>query len=150
MAKEIFEQNPKLDVIYKTSDKTLFYTELNAKSHARTLENKKVDKVTRESVLKSVNPKSDSNKPNAEQRIETIKGLDTVDAVKAALKGEKATTVKFAGTKRIEELEEITAVSERIDVIKSLDTVEKVNAALENEESEEVLAAGKAKLETFK
>lgn len=151
MAKEIFEQNPKLDVIYKTSDKTPFYTELNAKSHARSLEDKTVEKVTRASVLKASKDSSKTTtKPSAEDRVKTISALATVEEVKAALKGEKATTVKFAGTKRIEELEEITAVNERIEIINSLETVEAVNAALEVEESEEVLAAGKTKLETFK
>lgn len=150
MAKEIFEQNPKLDVIYKTSDKTPFYTELNAKSHAKSLKDKNVEKVTRASVLKSSKNSSNGSKPSVEERIKTISALTTVNEVKADLKGEKATTVKAAGAKRIEELEEIAAVNERIDTIKSLETAEAVNAALENEESEEVLAAGKAKLETFK
>lgn len=51
--KNIFEQNPKLDVVYQTSDKKYFYLENDAANHAQTLENKKVIKLERESTKES-------------------------------------------------------------------------------------------------
>lgn len=54
MAKHIFETNPNLDVIYTTSDGVNFFTPNNAENYAKTLKNKKVDKVTRAAYLISV------------------------------------------------------------------------------------------------
>ncbi len=143
MSKDIFNKHKGLDVIYKASDGTAFYTENNAKNHANKLKNKAVEKVTRAEAMKGVKEETggDSDmKLSAEQRIEVIQGLKTVKDVEEALKGEKASTVKAAGKARIEELG-------RVDKVNSLETIEAVNEALENEKSEEVLAAGKAKIE---
>jgi cell surface protein len=43
----IFNDNPNLDVAYKTADGKYFYTENGAQNHALTLKNKEVKKVVR-------------------------------------------------------------------------------------------------------
>ena len=43
----IFNDNPNLDVAYKTADGKYFYTENGAQNHAQTLKNKEVKKVVR-------------------------------------------------------------------------------------------------------
>lgn len=42
---QIFKDNPKLDVAYKTTDGKFFFLENDARNHASNLENKKVIKV---------------------------------------------------------------------------------------------------------
>lgn len=42
---QVFKDNPKLDVAYKTSDGKYFFLENDAQNHASTLEDKKVEKV---------------------------------------------------------------------------------------------------------
>ena len=44
---QIFKDNPKLDVAYKTTDGKFFFLENDARNHASNLENKKVIKVGR-------------------------------------------------------------------------------------------------------
>lgn len=76
---KIFKTRPNLDHYYKTSDGQAFFNESDAKMHAKTLKNKKVDKVVRPSSvsdkgeekvkeLKSVQPKA--NKPEASEDAE--------------------------------------------------------------------------------
>src|SRR5690554_149932 len=54
---KIFKNHPNLKAYYKTSDGTAFYTESDAKLHAKTLENKNIEPVFRsikEKVEKAV------------------------------------------------------------------------------------------------
>lgn len=48
MTQDIFKTNPQLEVAYQTSDKQCFYTECDARNHAKTLEVKSVKTLTRE------------------------------------------------------------------------------------------------------
>ena len=48
MSQDIFKTNPQLEVAYQTSDEQCFYTECDARNHAKTLENKSVKTLTRE------------------------------------------------------------------------------------------------------
>ena len=48
---KIFKIRPNLDHYYKTSDGQAFFNESDAKMHAKTLKNKKVDKVVRPSEV---------------------------------------------------------------------------------------------------
>lgn len=50
MSKDIFSNNPTLDLYYKTSDGNAFFTKNAAHNHAKTLEDKSVKKVTKTSV----------------------------------------------------------------------------------------------------
>ena len=78
----IFNDNPNLDVAYKTADGKYFYTENSAQNYALTLKNKEVKKVVRtedatetEEVKNEVatqtekpseNPESSENSDNSE------------------------------------------------------------------------------------
>ena len=42
--KKIFELNPKLDEVFETSDGNVFYLEVDAKNHAKTLKKNSVEK----------------------------------------------------------------------------------------------------------
>ena len=46
----IFNDNPNLDVAYKTADGKYFYTENSAQNYALTLKNKEVKKVVRQKM----------------------------------------------------------------------------------------------------
>lgn len=48
----IFENNPKVDLYYKTSDDNAFFSKNAAQNHASTLSDKDVKKVTRSSASK--------------------------------------------------------------------------------------------------
>lgn len=95
---KIFEKYPKVDKVYVTSDKNQFFKEHHAKSHAQSLEDKEVK------VLKRKPKKQTEHQPNVEQRIALIEAMETVDEIKATLKGEKSKTVLKAGERRIAEL----------------------------------------------
>lgn len=46
--KQVFKDNPSLDLCYQTSDGTCFFLEADAKNYAKTLKIKSVEKLTRE------------------------------------------------------------------------------------------------------
>ncbi|WP_233860997.1 hypothetical protein [Tenacibaculum piscium] len=94
MSKNIFKINKSLDVAYKTSDGTFFYTENNAKNHAKTLKNKKVIKLTREDETE--------NSLTEEEKLQAIKVMDLVEDVESFIKEENAEVVLEAGMARIE------------------------------------------------
>src|SRR5690625_7635068 len=82
---KIFKIRPNLDHYYKTSDGQAFFNESDAKMHAKTLKNKKVDKVVRPSEvsdkgeekvkeLKTVQQKA--NKPEASEASEDAEYAD--------------------------------------------------------------------------
>ena len=97
---EVFKTYPKVDEFFETSDEQKFFNESDAKNHARKLKDKHISKLER-----GVEMAKQSSKPSAEERIEAIGKLETVEAVNEALKGETAKTVKQAGEDRIAELE---------------------------------------------
>lgn len=103
--KSIWDVNPELKAYHQTSDGNKFHTEETAKTHARSLKNKDVKKVSRPSDAGSDSNDKGSDKKPHELRAETIAKLETVDAVKAALKDETSKTVIKAGEARIEVLE---------------------------------------------
>lgn len=86
--KNVFEQNPKLDVVYQTSDKKYFYLENDATNHAQTLENKKVIKLERESTKES---EADKTTESAEP---VTDGSTQTDAEPVAAKPTKRTAKK--------------------------------------------------------
>ncbi|WP_336069984.1 hypothetical protein [Mesoflavibacter sp. CH_XMU1404-2] len=114
---KVFKANPSLKAYFETSDGTKFFTENNAKNHAKSLENKAVKKVERGAVVSSDNKQKSntadksSKKASTEERIAAINALDTVEAVTEALKGETAKTVKAAGAEKIKALEASAAGS---------------------------------------
>lgn len=98
----VFKANPKADVLLATSDGQ-FFLETNknaAEFHAKKKGGLKIHTIDRED-------KSESNedaKLTAEERIEKIQAMTSVEDVIAALVDEKAKTVKTAGTEKIEAL----------------------------------------------
>lgn len=105
---EIFKNHPELEKYYETSDGTAFYNESNARNHARTLEDKTVKAVNRETEKKEPvkkEQKDKGEKPSpfaaAKLRIEAINELNTVEEVEQALSEETAKTVLKAGAERI-------------------------------------------------
>lgn len=49
----IFKDNPKVDIYYKTSDETPFFSKNAAQNHAKTLEQKNIETIVRGSVKNS-------------------------------------------------------------------------------------------------
>lgn len=101
---QIFKDNPKLDVAYKTTDGKFFFLENDARNHATNLENKKVIKVerTEEALI------SDDNTPIVSDDIkgnEEPKG-DLTDSVKNIISEEKKALDEI--TNEVQELKEDT------------------------------------------
>lgn len=65
---KVFENNPNLKVYYKTSDGTAFYTESDAKLHAKTLDDKNVSPVFKDAVAFDL---LDQTKSEEEKEAET-------------------------------------------------------------------------------
>ena len=132
---QVFKQHPSLKSYHKTSDGTPFYKKENAQAHARGLKDKKVTEVVNPDpksapsapVQKPASKKDKgSNKPEstpsknqntldkledltpmqkAKLRKNAIAKLESVEAVKEALKDETAPSVLKAGEERIIALE---------------------------------------------
>lgn len=105
-----FKADKKLDKVFVTEDGNVFQSKSYADLHANTSNKNKKQKVfefTQKDVgsLKTTKTKTET-KPSVEDRVKTIEKLTTVDAVKEALKGEKAKKVKEAGAARIKALED--------------------------------------------
>ncbi|MPS74008.1 MAG: hypothetical protein E2590_12810 [Chryseobacterium sp.] len=66
---KIFQENPKLDVYYKTSDGTAFFTMNAAKAHGNTLKNKVVEKVTRKAEKASTSKNDDAPAEQAKVKL---------------------------------------------------------------------------------
>lgn len=90
---QIFKDNPKLDVAYKTTDGKFFFLENDARNHATNLENKKVIKVERTEE----NPTSDNEEPKG----------DLTDSVKNIISEEKKALDGI--TNEVQELKEDTS-----------------------------------------
>lgn len=101
--KTVWEKNPKLKVLHKTSDGNKFFKPEDAHTHARSLEDKTVTPVKRPVKAKKPNPPA-ADKPSAEERAASIGKLKTIEEVNKALKGDKSKTVIAAGKARIKEL----------------------------------------------
>ncbi len=73
---KIFEQNQSLDVCYKTSDGKYFFTHNDAFNHAKSLKDKKVQKLERPQVSE------DAEDEDAEEKTEK-KSVKRADVVKS-------------------------------------------------------------------
>lgn len=71
---QIFKDNPKLDVAYKTADGKYFFLENDAKNYALTLEDKRVIKVENNYTERSplISEKAEVKEENQEQKQEKI------------------------------------------------------------------------------
>lgn len=109
MSKGIFKMHKGLDKYFETADGNCFYTEHNAKTHARKLEDKNVKKVRRASQVDTTSQDDKkAKKLNAMQaaklRADIIAAVETSEEVKELLKDETAKSVIKAGEARLEVL----------------------------------------------
>lgn len=72
----VFEQNPNIDVYFKTSDGESFYNENDAKNYAKKLKDKKVQRIVR-------GVSSESESPENKQASGGAPKLDYREAIKA-------------------------------------------------------------------
>jgi hypothetical protein len=81
----IFNDNPNLDVAYKTADGKYFYTENGAQNHALTLKNQEVKKVVRtEDATEKEEVKNEvvteTQKPQTVETIEPSEPSENIDS----------------------------------------------------------------------
>lgn len=113
--KNVFKAHPNLKSYFQTSDGVKFFTAHDAKTHARSLDDKSVEEVKRGSSKDNKTAKSKpepSSFEKAKLRIDAIGALETVEEVEKALEGETAKTVREAGEKRIEAINALTKKGE--------------------------------------
>ena len=105
IANDFFTANPDVEKVYVTTDGFVFLTQNAAHLHKTTNANQKKLEVK---VFENNAPVKDKEpkpvKLTAEQRIEKIKAMDSVEEIDAFIKGEKAVTVKAAADERKAEL----------------------------------------------
>ena len=105
MSNDIFNNYPTLQVYFKTADGQAFFQESDAKNHAKTLENKKVEAVERpfeeieEKSIKEVKEYA----INAKDSIALIKEVTAVEDL-ANFADDERETVKKAYDKKLAEL----------------------------------------------
>jgi hypothetical protein len=104
--KEAFECNPELNVLHATSDGQCFAKPNEARMHAKSLEDDKVQVHYRGSFEVVEEAPEEAPKLSAEERIAKINECATVEEVDLLMNGEKAKTVIAAGEAKIKELNE--------------------------------------------
>lgn len=73
---EIFNTNPKLEKCFKTSDGEHFYNETDAKNHAKSLEDKHVEKLVNPEFLTKDGDELDLDEKKAEQMAIDLENLE--------------------------------------------------------------------------
>jgi len=115
MSDKIFDINPNLKAYYKTNDGTAFYTENDAKNHARGLKDKTVEKVRNiknievqsEDVQSDdfLNPLSGLNLNDTKELLNAISDIETLEkCLQVEKQGENRKGAIDAIEKRIKEL----------------------------------------------
>lgn len=74
--KQVFEDNPSLDLCYKTSDGTHFFLESDATNHAKNLKDKAVIKLTRNQETKDDEAEGTENE--TEQKTQELLALELI------------------------------------------------------------------------
>lgn len=108
LAEPVFKANPKADKLLATSDGQ-FFLEKNknaADFHAKNKGGLRIYTIDRDGSIEDSNEDKDEQpvKLSAEERIEKINAMTSIEEVEAALVEEKAKTVKAAGLEKIEAL----------------------------------------------
>lgn len=144
---QTFESNPNVGLFNVTSDGQCFEKRNMAILHASKLSDQSILSMTKEMAeefLKSPKQVEADSAPklSAEDRIEKVKSMSSVDELNAMFKIETAKTVKAAIDKRLINLELINAIN-------STETPEALEALLKDQIDEEVLAAGESRKKQF-
>lgn len=149
---QIFKDNPKLDVVYKTADGKFFFLENDARNHATNLEDKKVIKIGRTEEI----PTSDNEALNITDDIKGNKESkgDLTDVVKNIISEEKKALDEI--TNKVQELKEDASNEDRevledeTKEIQQEPNTEAVEPVVENEPTAPVENAETASVETKK
>ena len=105
IANDFFTANPDVEKVYVTTDGFVFLTSNAANLHKNTnAEKKKLSVKEFENNAPAKGKEPTPVKLTAEQRIEKIKAMTSVEEIDAFIKGEKAVTVKAAAAERKAEL----------------------------------------------
>lgn len=79
-SKKLFDANPGIDELHTTSDGEAFYKEGDAKFHARGLENKKVELITKSVAISEPEPDEEVQKPlPANEVINLVNAVENTD-----------------------------------------------------------------------
>lgn len=115
MSNNVFKQHPRLESYHETSDGIKFFTESNAKNHAKSLKDKKVKVVERseenDAPKKDTEPKASNPMQAAKLRVDEINALQRVEEIEKALEGETAKSVKKAAADRIAAIQATDALN---------------------------------------
>lgn len=113
----VFKKHPTLESYHETSDGVKFFTESNAKNHAKSLKDKKVKEVERsteiETPKKGTKPKEPNPMQAAKLRADAINEMQTVAEIEKALEGETAKSVNKAGADRIAAIQATNALDDK-------------------------------------
>jgi len=128
----IFNDNPNLDVAYKTADGKYFYTENGAQNHAQTLKNKEVKKVVR---TEEATEKEDvKNEVITEtQKLQTVvtaepsEPLESTDSSEVSDISENPESSESTDSSEVSDNSETPKPSENTDSSESLDPSEEQN-----------------------
>ena len=105
IANDFFAANPDVEKVYVTTDGFVFLTSNAANLHKNTnAEKKKLSVKEFENNAPAKGKEPTPVKLTAEQRIEKIKAMTSVEEIDAFIKGDKAVTVKAAAAERKAEL----------------------------------------------
>lgn len=126
----IFNDNPNLDVAYKTADGKYFYTENGAQNHAQTLKNKEVKKVVR--------PEEATEKEDVKNEVVTeTQKPQTVVTTEPSEPSENTESLEVSDNSEIQEPSESTDSSEVSDNSEAPKPSESTNSSESLEPSEE-------------
>lgn len=102
-SQDVFKQNPKLESYFQTSDGNNFFKDFDAKNHAKSLKNKAIKEVKKgDSKAVLLSSQDAQLSPEEVKKINDIKKLVSIEAVKKALEKETSEAVKIEGAKKIE------------------------------------------------
>ena len=128
----IFNDNPNLDVAYKTADGKYFYTENGAQNHALTLKNKEVKKVVRtEEATEKVEVKNEvvtkTEEPQTVTTAEPSEPLENTNSSEVSDNSETQEPSESTNSSEVSDNSETPKPSENTNSSESLEPSEEQN-----------------------
>lgn len=128
----IFNDNPNLDVAYKTADGKYFYTENGAQNHALTLKNQEVKKVVRtEDATEKEEVKNEvvteTQKPQTVETIEPSEPSENIDSSEVSDNPETPEPSESINSSEVSDNLETQKPSENTDSSERLEPSEEQN-----------------------